>query len=174
MCPSNPFAALHGVLGGQADRLVEVTAVAREEARRRKTWLARVAGWHAMCDAIETRATDSGEQFSDWGEYRGAELGTEMRARLASDLLVLEGDAEAEPEVREVCARMRWLWRGRIQWATLRNVANRKSETQRLDDARLSRADVSAGATGRNKEERAAIRRVNKTKLRAAETARVL
>lgn len=161
------FAALHRVTGGRADALERARLAGLAEAKARKAWVDRVNGWHALADAIENRAADDGtDQFSDWGDYRGAECALENRARLASQLLELEDCAEAEPDIQALCKRMGWLWRGRIQWSTLRNVAARRSETQKIDDARLSRSDISAGA------KRPKGLRVNTSKLRAAELAR--
>ena len=169
-CRSEPgfqgFAALHRVTGGRADALERARLAGLAEAKARKAWVDRVNGWHALADAIENRAADDGtDQFSDWGDYRGAECALENRARLASQLLELENCPEAEPDIKALCKRMGWLWRGRIQWATLRNVAARKSESQRLDDARLYRIDVRAGA------KLPKAFRVNPSKLRAAELA---
>lgn len=165
-CALSVLTALHRVAGGDNAKLTACLSAGRAEAKARKAWADRVNGWHALADAIENRAADDGtDQFSDWGDYRGAECALENRARLASQLLELENCPDAEPDIKALCKRMGWLWRGRIQWSTLRNVAARKSESQRLDDARLDRTDIRAGA------KLPKGLRVNPSKLRAAELA---
>ena len=160
------FAALHRVTGGRAEALEQARLAGLAEAKARKALADRVSGWHALADAIESGACDDGsDQFSDWGHHRGAECALENRARLASQLLEFQDCPDAEPDIKALCQRMGWLWRGRIQWATLRNVAARRSESQMLDDARLNRTDIRAGATLPK------ALRVNTSKLRAAELA---
>ena len=168
---SNPFAALYGALGGHADALTGIAEKARAEAladqTRRAEFAAMIAGLHAQCDLIDCPATDSGDQFSDWGEHRAAELARETRAQLAAQLLAYRRDwdsleAEQEAELAAVCNRMGWLKRGEPLWDRIRNVAERRSLTEALADARYDYADVTANSKGRTMRERTLIARARK------------
>lgn len=175
MCPSSSFAKLHATLGADPARLARATAQGRAERDALTQWHDRINGMHATVDAIEAGASDSGDQYSDWGHYRALECGIEQRARLARDLLEFcQFDREPPREIVEVAARLDWTLPkrrgGGIDWERVRNVANRQSETQRLDDARIDRADVLAGSTGGTREAKNVTRRLNRAKLAAADS----
>jgi len=168
---SNPFAALYGALGGHADVLAGIAEKARAEAlvdrTRRAEFAAMIAGLHAQADLVDCPATDSGEQFSDWGEHRASELARETRAQLATQLLTYRRDwdaleAEQEAELAAVAARMGWIKRGEPLWERIKNVAARQSLTEALADARYDYADVTANSKGRTMRERTLIARARK------------
>lgn len=170
-CRSNPFAVLYGALGGHADVLAGIAERARAEALadhvRRTEFAAMIAGLHAQCDLVDCPATDSGEQFSDWGEHRAAELVRETRAKLAAQLLTYRRDwdaleADQEAELAAVAARMGWLKRGEPLWGRIKNVAERRSLTEALADARFDYDDVTANSKGRTMRERTLIAKARK------------